>query len=363
MSDGPEPPGFVRGARAAIVVPSYAKSHAIDGPYFGDLVYAHLQREHPGEFDLVHVEVRSSNDGSEENFIAGNVRGRACYVVHPVHVNPAQHLAIMEQVADNLLRSDAFPQDLVLIEPYNPYGSYDQRKGKQPLTARIVGDKCRAAGYTRVFTIEPHSRQLGLAYDRHCSLEPLPVAAPLAQHFRQNCGLSNLENLTVCSVDVGGYGRAETYANLLGTPLVGLRKRRATSQQDKTEIVGLIGRPEEVEGRYILFPDDVIRTAGSMVHATEFVMKLGALGTFLLAPHLSLFKQGRERIAACADIRKVFGTNSCPNVSDGAEDGKYSVMDGSGIIADVIYKRTRGESLSEFFRTFQNGNGHGASAT
>ena len=337
----------MNGERNAIAIPSY-QIDGINGPYFGDLVFKHLEDEYKGKFERIGFAVKQAADGSEEAVTVDSVRGRTVYVIHPLVTNPAQHVAVAEEISDNLHRSDA--SSVVLMDLYDPYFSYDKRKGKQSLNARIVADKYAVAHVDRVFTVEPHTDTVALAFGLNCPLEPLPMQIPLARHFRESY---ELENVTVCSPDIGGYPRAEVFADLLGTPLIGIRKRRSTETTDETKVLEVVGKKEDVEGRMILFRDDVIRTAGSIMDAQKALDEMGAAGYYVVAPHLSLVSEARNRIKN-SKIKKVIGTNTVHQGFGPDETDKYDVLDISPIIADVIYRRSEGLSIGHFFESFGN---------
>jgi ribose-phosphate pyrophosphokinase len=333
--------------RSVIAVPTYVGRTA-GVSYLGDMVFDYLDEHHKGSFEKVELEVRGSADGTEEAVTEGHVRERDVYVIHPLVLRgqPSRHVMVAQQISDNLHRSDA--SEVVLFDPYNPYFSYDKRKGKQPLTARIVADAYRSAHIDRVFTVDPHSDMLGLAFGSECPLEPLQMQIPLANHFRER---HELGNVTVCSPDIGGYNRAEVFADLLDVPLIALRKRRSEKKSDDTRSLGIVGERAHIEGRTIVFRDDVIRTAGSLVEAQRVLRDAGASDFYVVATHLSLDGPARDRIKESG--MKVIGTNTVPQEFSAEEQGIYDVLDISDIVAEVIYNRSEGLSIGEFFRTFR----------
>ncbi|RLI97096.1 MAG: hypothetical protein DRO99_03465 [Candidatus Aenigmatarchaeota archaeon] len=337
----------MNGDKVAVAIPDYSTYMDIDGPYFGDLVMDRLEAEHPGKFERVDMIVKGAADGSEEVVTTDHVRGRDVYVVHPLHTEPARHVMLAQQISDNLHRSDA--HDVILFDLYNPYFSYDKRKGKQSLNARIVADNYRSAHIDRVFTFDPHSDLLGLSFDLDDPLEPLSLQIPLAEHFREGYPT---DNVTVCSPDIGGYPRAEVFADLLNVPLIGLRKHRSEDKSDDTKVLGIVGSREDVEGKMVLLRDDVIRSAGSLMEAKAALDEAGAAGYYVVVSHLSLCGPARERLAD-SGIKKVIGTNTVPQEFDEHDMGLYDVLDISPIVANVIYRRSDGMSIGQYFESFR----------
>ncbi len=336
----------MKSEQSVIAIPLYDERHP--GPYFGNRVFDYLNERYRGKFERVDMSVRIAADGSEEAVTSGHVRGRHVYAIHPFVLRgaPASHVMVAQQMSDNLHRSDA--GDVILFDLYNPYMSYDKRKGKQPLTARIVADNYSNAHIERVFTVDPHSDILGLAFGSGCPLEPIPMQIPLANYFRER---HKLDDVTVCSPDIGGYPRAEVFADLLDVPLIALRKRRSESRTDETRALDVVGDRKHVEGKTIVFRDDVIRTAGSLVEAQRVLKEMGAAGFYAVATHLSLDGQARERLHT-ADIH-VVGTNTVQQSFSDAELSRYDVLDISPVIAEIIYRRSENLSIGSFLNTFK----------
>jgi ribose-phosphate pyrophosphokinase len=331
--------------KAAIAVPRYEKDFDISGPYMGDRVFDYIEGKQPGLFEKVDLRIKGAADGTEEVLTDGHVRMRDVYVVHPLYLTPARHVMVAQEISDDLHRSDG--NDVILFDLYNPYFSYDKRKGKQSLNARMVADNFAGAHIERVFTIDPHSDLVGLAYPLSCPLEPLSTQIPLADHIRKNY---DIENATVCSPDIGGYPRAEVFADLLDLPLIAVRKRRSREKSDYTTPLGVVGDRKDIEGKTIIFRDDVIRSAVSMENAKTLLEEYGAKDFIAVSAHLSLVGKARERIKR--NKIRVVGTNTVPQAFNESEKHLYDIVDVTPIIGEVIYRRSLGQSIGEFFRSF-----------
>ncbi|MBI4181894.1 MAG: ribose-phosphate pyrophosphokinase [Candidatus Aenigmarchaeota archaeon] len=328
--------------QVGIVVPDYSEHLGIPGPYFGDEVFAYLEERHPRKFERIPITIKGAADSSEEAMTQGDVRERRVYVLHPIHTTAARHFMIALEMADDLYRSDA--ASVVLFELYNRYFSYDKRKRKQSLNARVVADGYLNAGYRRVFTFEPHSESLGLAFDKRCSLEAVPTDVLLAAHYRERYPLLNT---TVAAPDVGGYARAEAMADHLGLPLIGMRKHRSMDKSDQTKASDIIGDARDVEGKIILLRDDVIRTAGSLESAAQMLRDRGAKEIRAVVTHIDLVGKARERILNNIDL--VVATNTVPQALSPEEKKRYDIVDLTEMTGEVIYRRSEGMPLSSFF--------------
>ncbi len=326
----------------AIAVPNYGEHFNIPGPYFGDLVFEHLEKLHPGKFERIEMVVRGALDSSEEVQIEDHVRDRDVYVIHPCIVNAAQHVMVAQEISDNLHRSDV--HNVILFDLYNRYFSYDKRKMKQSLNAKIVADNYEKVHIDRVFTFDAHSQELVLAFSLQCPLEPLPMTIPLGNFFRKHYPL---DNFTVCSPDIGGYARAEVFADFLDLPLIGIRKRRAQEQSDSAKALEIVGERKYVEGKKILFRDEVIRSGGSLEEAANMLREAGAEEFYAAVTHLELCGNAIDKIKR--NGIKVIGTNTIAHEFGEKDKDHFNILDVSPLIAEVTYRRSEGLSIREFF--------------
>ncbi len=333
--------------KVGIAVPSYEEFYGIKGPYFGDRVFDYLEDRHPGKFEYIPETVKRASDSSQETLTGKNVRERIVYIMHPTipEIEASTHVMVAQQMADDLLRSDAYR--VILFDLYNRYHSYDKRKGRQSLNARIVAENLEGSGIRRVFTIDPHSEELVLAFSSRCPLEGLSALGHLAEAYREG---NSLENTTVCAPDIGGYPRAEKVADFLDLPLIGIRKRRSQEKSDETEVLEVVGEKKFVKGRRILFVDDVIRSAGTASTAwdTLHAEPYGAESCHMLATHLELCENAKDLLKE-RDI-KVLGTNTVDHRFTEEERKYIKVIDVSPTMGEVIYRRSEGMSIKQFFK-------------
>src|SRR5207253_9931718 len=93
-------------------------------------------------------------------------------------------------------------------------------------------------------------------------------AAPVIVRYLREL---ELDDLTIVSPDAGGDERARAYAKRLGASLAIIDKRRIAANQ--TEVMNIIG---DVEGRNVFVVDDIIDTAGTLIHSVEALGETGA---------------------------------------------------------------------------------------
>jgi len=114
------------------------------------------------------------------------------------------------------------------------------------------------------------------------------------------------EGVTVVSPDAGGVERARAFAKRMDAPLAIIDKRR--TEVNVAEVMHIIG---DVVGQHCLIVDDLIDTAGTLVKASEALLRAGAKSVRACATHAVLSGPAVERIEN-SDIEEVVVSNSIP---------------------------------------------------
>ncbi|MFK7820097.1 MAG: ribose-phosphate diphosphokinase, partial [Planctomycetaceae bacterium] len=167
------------------------------------------------------------------------------------------------------------------------------------IRARVCADAIEAAGADRVLTMDLHSPQIqgffGIPVDH------LYGRSVICNHVQA----MNIENLVVCSPDVGFAKSAAAYANLLGVPVViGNKQREDHSEQ--AEVLEVIG---DVNGCNVLMVDDFAITGGSLCSMAKVLHERGAKDVYAAVTHGVLAKGSAERIQN-SEIKKLFITDT-----------------------------------------------------
>ena len=327
------------------------------GDYLGDHIFQKLERYNASS-KQVYVNVVPFADGSEKTETEDNVRRSEVYLVSPMYTDGSQHVGINNHMLSDLKRSRG--SVTTLIEPYNPFFSQDKRKTSEPVTARDVLEVYEKMGANYILTFDPHSETLVMASSLDCPLEPLQLSGNLAVAFRK---LYGMDNCVVASPDVGGYPRAELFSNLLGLPLIGVRKVRYG--KDKTKALEIIGDVNKhVKGKNIIFRDDVLRTAGSLETAGKLVKDFGAKKVYACLTHFSPCSDAYKRLYE-NDIG-LLTTNTVPLISSTVPkeyrdfvNKNVKILDISDTAAQIIAKESAGGSLRGFFDYSFEQIGHG----
>ena len=248
---------------------------------------------------LAAVTVKQFSDGEVHLQIQENVRGADVFVVQPTCRPVDRHLMELLLMIDALKRASA--ERITAVLPYYGYARQDRKdKPRVPISARLVAAILETAGATRVLTLDLHAAQIQGFFD--IPVDHLFAMPVMIEYFKS----LEIPSLTVVSPDAGGVERARAFAKRLDSPLAIIDKRR--TEVNVAEVMHIIG---DVEGQHCLVVDDLIDTAGTLVKATEALLKQGARSVRACATHAVLSGPAVERIEDSA-LQEVIVTNSIP---------------------------------------------------
>jgi len=234
---------------------------------------------------LGQVKLKRFSDGEVNFQILENVRGQDVFLIQPTSPPVNENLMELLIMIDAFKRSSA--QRITAVIPYYGYARQDRKdKPRVPLSSKLVGDLLTAAGTHRLLTMDLHAGQIQGFFDIPVDhLFPMPI-------FFQYISDLEVEDLMVISPDAGGVEKARAYAKRLGTSLAIIDKRRV--DDNEAEVMHIIG---EVKGRNVIIIDDMIDTAGTLVRATEALIREGSTKVFAAATHPVLSGPAIQRLS------------------------------------------------------------------
>lgn len=282
------------------------------------------------------VTLYSFSDGENYVQIDENVRGADVFVIQPT--SPPVNDALMELLImlDALKRSSASRVTAVL--PYYGYARQDRKdKPRVPITAKLVADLITAAGADRVLTLDLHAAQIQGFFN--IPVDHLFAAPVVVGHLKK----LDLEDLTIVSPDAGGVERARAYAKRLGATLAIIDKRRVAANQ--TEVMNIIG---DVRDRNVFIVDDIIDTAGTLIHSVEALAAQGAKSISASCTHAVLSGPAVDRINK-SPLQQVITTNSMPTSDKEQECSKLRTLSIGDLLAEAIKRIHNEDSVSSLF--------------
>jgi len=232
-----------------------------------------------------------------------SVRGSDAFVIQS-HTAPVNEW-IMEHLimVDALKRASA--KRITVVMPYYAYARQDKKhRGREPISARLMADLFKTAGADRLIAVDLHTAQIQGFFDGPVDhLMALPILSEYVQ------GRYGEEKLTVVSPDAGRIKVAEQWSNRLGgAPLAFVHKTRDIDRPNESVANRVVG---DVKGRICVLVDDMIDTGGTIVKATDALVKEGAAGVVIAATHAILSDPAVDRLKNCPALEIVV-TNTLP---------------------------------------------------
>jgi ribose-phosphate pyrophosphokinase len=286
--------------------------------------------------DTGNITLYSFSDGENYVQIEENVRGADVFVIQPTAPPVNDNLMELLIMLDAFKRSSA--RRITAVLPYYGYARQDRKdKPRVPITSKLVADLISAAGADRVLTLDLHASQIQGFFN--IPVDHLFAAPVIVRYLRE----LELDDLTIVSPDAGGVERARAYAKRLGASLAIIDKRRVAANQ--TEVMNIIG---DVEGRNVVVVDDIIDTAGTLIHSTEALLAKGARSISASATHAVLSGPAIQRINN-SQLDRVIATNSMPMQEKEQECSKLKTLSIGELLADAIKRIHNEDSVSSLF--------------
>ena len=251
--------------------------------------------------------------------------------------------SINDSLIEHLVMVDAAKRAsakrITVVAPFYGYGRQDRKAaGREPITAKLVANMFRAAGATRLVSIDLHSGQIQGFFDGPVDhLTAMPV---LIDYLKRLGG----DDLVVVSPDAGRVKVAERYANKLGASLAIVHKRRVKGQKNAVEAKDVVG---DVEDKVCVLIDDMIDTGGTIVAAAEQLVEKGARSVYAATTHPVLSGPAVERLKDSM-IEKVIVTDTLPVTAEKQFD-KLVVLSVADILARAIEAVFMDTTVSEIF--------------
>lgn len=224
------------------------------------------------------IQVQSHPDGEVEVKVQTDVTDKDVFVIQPTCAPVNDNLVELLIMVDAFKRAGA--RTITAVMPYYGYARQDRPKdpvkdGKadeihEPISGSMVSKALKAVGVDRVVTVDLHSGQTRGFFDGPFDNIPtLPLAYNYFSKLIRDRKIKP-DELVFVSPDASGVSRLEPLANALGAGIAFTPKKRITgSQVESGRLVG------NVNGKIVVFFDDIISTAGSVKNGVQAVLDGG----------------------------------------------------------------------------------------
>jgi ribose-phosphate pyrophosphokinase len=278
------------------------------------------------------ITLQKFSDGELSVSFDESVRGCDVFLIQSTFPN-ADNLMELLLMIDAARRASA--AHVTVLVPYFGYARQDRKdKPRVAIAAKLVANILSAAGADRLMTCDLHAGQIQGFFD--FPVDHLDGAAIFIPYIKS----LKLENLIFASPDVGGVGRARSFAKYLEVDLVVCDKHRKRANEIAS--MQLIG---DVEGANVILVDDLIDTGGTMCKAAQIIMDRGALSVRAICTHPVLSGKAYDNIEASL-LQEIVVTDTIPSKRDSS---KIKVLTVADLFAKAIRKIQDNESISSLF--------------
>lgn len=264
-------------------------------------------------------------------------------------------MSVNDHVMSMLVTIDAVRQagaySITLVLPAYPYSRQHKKKGREGLTASMLGHIYEWLGVKRIITLDIHSREIVNAFNT-TMLDNLHASYQIIRELSKIVDLSGkTEDLVVVSPDTGAIDRNKFYASGLKLPLAMIYKERDYSvvtqnaKDTNIKVVKLLG---DVHGKVAFLADDMLGTGGTLLKAMQFLKEQGATKVicaislpFFTGNAIEQFDEAYKK----GLFYRIIGTNAVYH-TDLLKREWYISTNVSGLFANVITRIHHNQSLS-----------------
>ena len=296
---------------------------------------------------LGNSEVGSFADGENFASIYETVRGADVFVVQstcPFEKDGRLH-TVNDSLMELLIMIDALRRAsagrITAVVPYFGYARQDRKtKPRDPISAKLVANILTRAGADRVLTMDLHAAQIQGFFD--IPVDNMLGSSVLIPYIAGKFGVGT-EDTVIVSPDLGSVTRARKFTQKLDMPLAIIDKRRPKA--NVSEVMNIIGN---VKGKKCILVDDLIDTAGTLVHAADaLVERGGATEVYACASHGVLSGPAIERIKE-SPIKELTILDTIPLTSEKKLDN-INVLSVAPVFTEAIARIYEETSVSTLF--------------
>ena len=292
------------------------------------------------------------------------IRGKNVFIFqdvenhHPLWVNEGknQHVfSVNDHLMSMMVTIDAVryagAAHITLVVPVYPYSRQHKKKGREGLTASMLGYCYEKLGVDQIITLDIHSREIENAFHT-ARIENLHASY---QIMRELIKIENLADpdadFVVVAPDSGAVDRNKFYSSGLKKPLAMIYKERdysVVTQNAKQSNIININLLGDVNGKTAFLADDMLGTGGTLLKAMEFLKSKGAKKViaavslpFFTGDAIQLFDEAYKK----GYFYRVIGTNAVYH-EELLKKEWYISADVSKLFAQAVSRLYHNQSLS-----------------
>lgn len=284
---------------------------------------------------LGELEIVEFKDGEIYVKYEENIRGCDVFIIQSTNP-PAKNFLELFLMMDAARRASA--KRITAVIPYYGYARQDRKNTPRvALSAKLFANMIIVAGADRVMAMDLHSPQIQGFFD--VPFDHLYSSMVLIEHLSK---MDFIKNAIIMAPDIGGIKMARAYARRLDLDLAVIDKRR--EKANKSEVMNIIG---DIAGKNVILLDDLVDTAGTLIHAADASIEKGATNVYAAAAHPVLSGGALEKLENSV-IKKLIVTDTIP-LPDSGNSGISEVVSVANIFGKAIMAIHEERSISTLF--------------
>ena len=287
---------------------------------------------------LVNSSIRKFSDGEIYIEINENIRGNSIFIIQGISSPANDNLMELLLCIDALKRSSA--KNITAVIPYFGYARQDRKiVPRTSISAKLVSNLITKAGADRIVTVDLHAGQIQGFFD--IPVDNLFATPIFSRHIKRKI---KTKNLICVAPDVGGVERARALGRKLDIGLAIIDKRRPVP--GKSQVMNVIGN---VKGKTCIIVDDIIDSAGTIVNATDALIKRGAKEVHVYITHGVLSGKAVEKIKK-SKINNLVVTDTIDNSDKVKKSRNIEILSISNLLAEAMKRISNSTSVSDLFK-------------
>ncbi len=287
---------------------------------------------------LVNSSIRKFSDGEIYIEINENIRGNSIFIIQAISSPANDNLMELLLCIDALKRSSA--KNITAVIPYFGYARQDRKVvPRTSISAKLVSNLITKAGADRIVTVDLHAGQIQGFFD--IPVDNLFSTPIFARHIKRKI---KSKNLICVAPDVGGVERTRALGRKLDVGLAIIDKRRPSP--GKSQVMNVVGN---VKGKTCIITDDIIDSGGTIVNATDALIKRGAKEVYVYVTHGVLSGEAIEKIKK-SKIKNLVVTDTIDNSDKVKKARNIEVLSISNLLAEAMKRISNSTSVSDLFK-------------
>jgi len=287
---------------------------------------------------LVNSSIRKFSDGEIYIEINENIRGNSIFIIQGTSSPANDNLMELLLCIDALKRSSA--KNITAVIPYFGYARQDRKVvPRTSISAKLVSNLITKAGADRIVTVDLHAGQIQGFFD--IPVDNLFATPIFSRHIKRKI---KTKNLICVAPDVGGVERARALGRKLDIGLAIIDKRRPAP--GKSQVMNVIGNVKE---KTCIIVDDIIDSGGTIVNATNALIKRGAKEVHVYITHGVLSGEAVEEIKK-SKIKNLVVTDTIDNSVKVKKSRNIEILSISNLLAEAMKRISNSTSVSDLFK-------------